>query len=113
MWAFRPANRAWWRSLRIELTRSGGFGGLETKLGELDTSELPEEEVRELERLVEQANLPELTAASPLRGEGADRFQYHLTIEDEQGRRELTAAEDRVPDALRGLLERVSRSGGA
>jgi hypothetical protein len=38
---------------------------------------------------------------------GADRFQYHLAIEDEGGRRELTLSEERVPDDLRALIERL------
>ncbi len=46
-----------------------------------------------------------------MRGEGADRFQYDLTIEDESGRRELTLSEDRIPDELRPLIERVKGSG--
>ena len=57
--------------------------------------------------MVEQANLPKLLADSPIRGKGADRFQYDLAIEDESGRRELTVSEDQVPDGLRPLIDRV------
>jgi Emfourin len=56
---------------------------------------------------VQKANVPALAEASPMRGEGADRFQYDLTIEDESGRRELTLSEDRIPDELRPLIERL------
>jgi len=61
--------------------------------------------------LVEKANLPELLADSPIRGQGADRFQYHLAIEDEGGRRELTVSEDQMPEALRSLVDRVKAAG--
>jgi hypothetical protein len=61
--------------------------------------------------LVKRADLPALAAASPMRGEGADRFQYDLTIEDEAGRRELTVSEDQVPEELRPLLDRVRAPG--
>jgi hypothetical protein len=42
-----------------------------------------------------------------MRGEGADRFQYDLTIEDESGRHELTMSEDRIPEELRPLIDRL------
>jgi hypothetical protein len=67
--------------------------------------------VREIEALVEKADLPALLAESPVRGKGADRFQYDLVIEDESGRRELTVSEDKMPDELRSLVDRVKAAG--
>jgi hypothetical protein len=110
MWASRPSSPRCNPSLRIELTRSGGYAGLTTKLGELDTEELPEDEARAVEELVQKADVPSLLADSPMRGEGADRFQYHLAIEDESGRHELAMSEDRIPDALRPLIDRVRKA---
>jgi hypothetical protein len=107
MWASRPSSPRCNPSLRIELTRSGGYAGLTTKLGELDTQQLPEPEAREIEALVQSADVPALLADAPEQGQGADRFQYHLTIDDDSGRQELTASEDRLPDALRQLIDRV------
>jgi hypothetical protein len=78
-----------------------------TKLGELDTAELPDADAREIEQLVRGADVPALEKASPMRGGGADRFQYDLVIEDDQGRRELTMSEDRIPDELRPLIDRL------
>jgi hypothetical protein len=110
MSASRPSSPRCNPSLRIELTRSGGYAGLTTKLGELDTAELPEAEARAIEELVQKADLPALAAASPMRGGGADRFQYELTIEGPDGRHELAMSEDRIPDELRALIDRL-RSG--
>jgi hypothetical protein len=107
MWASRPSSQRCNPSLRIELTRSGGYAGLTTKLGELDTAALPEPDAREIEELVKKADVPALLADSPGPGKGADRFQYHLTIEDDSGRQELTASEDRLPDPIRQLIDRV------
>jgi hypothetical protein len=56
---------------------------------------------------VRKADVPALLAGSPMRGEGADRFQYDLTIEDESGRHELTMSEDRIPEELRPLIDRL------
>jgi len=109
MWASRPSSPRCNLSLRIELTRSGGIAGLSTTLGELDTAELPEPEAREIEELVSRADVPSLAEASPMRGEGADRFQYELTIEDAGGRHELAMSEDSVPDDLRPLIDRLKR----
>jgi Emfourin len=112
MSASRPSSPRCNPLLRIELTRSGGYAGLTTKLGELDTAELPESEARELEDLVSKANVPALAAASPIRGGGADRFQYELTIEGPDGRHELAISEDRIPDELRPLIERLKARSG-
>ena len=46
-----------------------------------------------------------------MRGKGADRFQYDLVIEDESGRQELTVSEDKMPDELRSLVDRVKAAG--
>jgi hypothetical protein len=80
-------------------------------LGELDTAKLPEPEAREIEELVQSADMPALAAASPMRGKGADRYQYELAIEDDEGRRELAFSEDRVPEELQPLLDRVRARG--
>ena len=78
-----------------------------TKLGELDTAELPDSDAREIEELVRSADMPALEKASPMRGGGADRFQYDLVIEDDDGRRELTMSEDKIPTELRPLIDRL------
>ena len=110
MWASRPSSPRCNPSLHIELTRSGGYAGLTTKLGELDTAELTETEAREIEELVRKADVPALAAAPPMRGGGADRFQYELTVEGPDGRHELAMSEDRIPDQLRPLIERLRLS---
>ena len=110
MWVSRPSSPRCNPSLRIELTRSGGYAGLTTKLGELDTTELPETDARELEELVRKADVPKLAAGSPFRGTAADRFQYELTIDSGDDRYELLMSEDKVPDELRPLIDRLRAS---
>jgi hypothetical protein len=110
MLASRPSSPRCNPSLRIELTRSGGYAGLTTKLGELDTAELPEVEAREIEELVRKADVPKFAAASPMRGGGADRFQYDLIVEDSGGRHELAMSEDKIPAELRPLIDRLRPS---
>lgn len=94
------------------MTRSGGFAGL-TVRASLDTAELEPEDAQELRTLVEHAGLDELSRRSPLRGTGADRFQYDLTVTEGERQRRVVAAEAAAPPELRALLERVLRSGSA
>jgi hypothetical protein len=44
-----------------------------------------------------------------MQGRGADRFQYELTIDGPDGRQEIAMSEDRVPDELRPLVDRLLR----
>jgi Emfourin len=60
--------------------------------------------------LVEVVESAEAAAASAERTPGADRFQYHLAIEDERGQRELTLGEDQLPPQLREAIERGRRA---
>jgi hypothetical protein len=84
---------------RIELVRSGGFAGI-TRRSSLDVGE---EEAAEVERL-----LDELPAADPPRG--ADRFQYELRVTRGDRTRSVTLHEGAIPDAIRPLIDRLTRS---
>jgi hypothetical protein len=70
----------------------------------IDTGELEAPEAEEAERLVDRLDLDDLARRSPLRGGGADRFQYDLSVERDRRRHRLTVAEDAAPPALRQLL---------
>jgi hypothetical protein len=90
--------------VRVELTRSGGLAALQQTIA-VDTEELPEEEARQLEDLVERADIETLVPRSPLRGRGADRFQYDLVVSDGEARQEVTASEDVASSELRALVD--------
>jgi len=90
--------------VRLELTRSGGIGGL-SETRSIDTSALEEPKAQELERLASRADLAALAQRSPLRGRGGDRFQYDLTVEAEGRRSQVTVAEDVVPPELDELIK--------
>jgi hypothetical protein len=90
--------------VRVELTRSGGLAAVEAATT-ADSAELPESEAERLRTLVEAIDLDELAQRSPLRGKGADRYQYDLLVSDEGNRREITASEDAAPPELRALVD--------
>lgn len=98
--------------MRVELTRSGGIAGLTVQVA-VDSAGLPEAEASKLAELVERAGVEVLAPRSPLRGTGADRFQYDLTMSEAGREVHLTIGEGAVPpelgELLRWLLGRRSR----
>lgn len=90
--------------MRVELTRSGGLGGLRLTAA-VDSDELPEAEARRVEALVAEIDLDDLAQRSPMRGSGADRFQYDVVVSDRAARHEITASEDAAPSELRALID--------
>ena len=94
------------------MTRSGGFAGLGVRAA-LDTAELEPDAAQELQALVDAVDLDDLSGRSPLRGTGADRFQYDLTVIEGDRHRRVLASEAAAPPELRALLERVLRTGSA
>ncbi len=94
------------------MTRSGGFAGLSVRAA-LDTAELEPGDAQALQALVDGVDLDELARRSPLRGTGADRFQYDLTVTDGDRQRRVLASEAAAPPELRALLDRVLSSGSA
>lgn len=97
------------RPARIEFRRSGGlFAGnqLETVL---ELGELPPGERRELSEALARLDLDALARRSPLRGKGADAYQYDVTVDDGRTRRTVTATATAVPPELRQLVELLER----
>jgi hypothetical protein len=92
--------------MRLELTRSGGLGGMTMRTA-IDLDDAPEGEARELRELLERIDLDDLARRSPIRGTGADRFQYDLTVSGEGGLRHVTVAEDAAPREMRALAKRL------
>jgi hypothetical protein len=94
--------------VRVELIRSGGLAGLRHATA-VDSEKLPEEEARQLRALVDRADVEGLAQRSPLRGRGADRFQYDVVVSDGGDRYEVTASEDGATAELRALIDWVLR----
>ena len=76
---------------RVEFTRSGGIVAANTLQTAVDLDEGTDDQAAELAELLDQVDLTELAGRSPLRGPGADTYQYELTVD--QGDRR--AARDR------------------
>jgi hypothetical protein len=90
--------------MRIEFTRSGGFAGIRLSRT-FDTDQLPEEDARELEQLVDAANffsLPETQQSG-----GADKLQYRISIERDGKTHTVQTDERAAPPPLTSLIKKL------
>jgi hypothetical protein len=75
-----------------------------------DSDQLPKADAEQLRELVDGLDLDVLAGRSPIRGRGADRFQYDVVV-NEGARHEITAAEDAAPPELRAVIDWVMAKG--
>jgi hypothetical protein len=94
--------------MRIFFERSGGFAGLRLSTS-VDTRSLDPAEAERLELEIEQADFFHLPARIHSASGGADRFEYHIAVE--QGIRNHTVefGETTLPGALRPLVEHLEQ----
>jgi hypothetical protein len=92
--------------VEVRLRRSGGFGGmtLETSVNSRD---LPPEEARGVEQLLERGEAALHDDQPPARG--ADRFQYDLTMSRGDEKVELSFSDGAIPPDLESLVGRLVR----
>ena len=90
--------------MRISFERTGGFAGM-IKTKTFDSAELPENEANRLPKLVEAANFYNLPPDISVPPNQPDRFQYTLTVEQEDRKHTVTVNEAAVPGDLKPLVE--------
>jgi hypothetical protein len=93
----------------ISLERNGGFSGI-SKVMEIDTAKLPQKKQEKLSMLLETANffhLPAYIAAEPNQ---RDRFEYTLSVEDEDKQHTVTVSESAMPEDLKPLIEWITNN---
>jgi hypothetical protein len=81
---------------RLEVERSGGFGGL-VRHASIPLADLGPGERAAIEECLRHPSAPP---------SGPDRFVYRFRV----GRQEVAVQEDRMPDALQSLLDRLAGS---
>ena len=90
--------------MRMTIERTGGFAGMRlTKV--VDASTLPAEEKNQLRRLVDAADFFRLPATLISNSPQPDRFQYRLTLEENDRQHTVVVSEQAVPGSLRPLIE--------
>lgn len=94
--------------MRVDLIRSGGFGGISRHASFAPGDLGPEERAKVLEVLHTVDSAASERQGSPTAGH-VDRFQYDLTAEIDGQRHHLSVSEAQLPPELRHLLEELLR----
>lgn len=95
---------------RIELTRTGGFGGLRLDSA-VDVGALPPEQAAALTDLVERVDLDALER-QPAQQALPDEFRYDLTVVRGDRRHHVVVGDRGAPPELRALLARLVELAG-
>lgn len=93
--------------MQIHFERSGGFANIRVA-GTVDTENLPPEEAQALHDLVESVQFFELPAVLPAVPGGADRFQYMLTVEDDDQQHTIEIPESAATGDVANLIGRLT-----
>ena len=88
----------------IELTRTAEVTSLRRDV-HVDTDELSDNVRQRVDACMQQLDLDELEARSPMHGSGADRFTYSITVTDGETVRRVVIDHSRVAGELRALIE--------
>ncbi len=91
----------------MEFTRSGGIVAGNTLQTVVDLGELADDQGAELAELLDQVDLTDLAGRSPLRGHGADTYQYELTVDQGDRSEHVTVDDTQVPAELRPVIKRL------
>jgi Emfourin len=89
--------------MKIEYVRSGGLAGMRQAFSASSES-LSAEERNQLAQLVQSSRFfdqPEVVRPDPT---GADRFQYRISVESDQGTHTVQVSEGSVPTELQPLI---------
>lgn len=98
------------RPFRMELTRSGGFGGLRLH-SSVDVDALPLEQTAALTDLVDRVDLAALEQ-QPVQQAWPDEYRYELTVIRGDRRHHLVVGDRSAPPELRALLARLVELAG-
>ena len=93
--------------MKIEFERTGGFAGMQLST-RVDTGDLAPRDAELLESAVDEADIAGLPRRLVSAAPGADRFEYHLVVEQGDERYEVDVGEAALSDALRPLIEYLS-----
>lgn len=92
--------------VRVDVERTGGFGGLVTR-SSADTDSLPAEESRQLTELVAELDLEALRDAPSTTRTVPDAYEYDIVISADGKLFTLHARDPDVPEELRPLIRFV------
>lgn len=89
--------------MKIHFERSGGFAGITNK-SEINDRNLPLKEQKQLEELLKNIKNMKFEESNQKK-KGADCFQYHIIIEDDNQKYVIDANENQMDSELRRLVD--------
>ncbi|MEB3177427.1 MAG: protealysin inhibitor emfourin [Nostocaceae cyanobacterium] len=90
--------------MRISFERSGGFAGIIMSTT-VDTANMTANEASQVKQLVEVADFFNLAAVITSPQAQYDRFQYRVTVEDNNKQNTVVVGESAIPGNLRPLID--------
>jgi len=95
--------------MKVQYTRSGGFAAPAMKQSvTVDTNDLSEAEANELVNLVNQADLPALSA-EPKPQPRPDEFHYRISVEGEGESQSVGVSDSNMTETLGPLIDWLSK----
>lgn len=89
---------------RIKFERTGGFAGIRFA-ADLEMDDLPEEQARQIHKLLDDMDFDELPESIQGDQQVADGFQYSITIVTEKREQTVTTTDTSAPPKMEPLLE--------
>ena len=89
---------------RIKFERSGGFAGIRLA-ADIDVDELPEDQKREVLKLLDDMDFDELPEKLSGKMPIPDEFVYSIIVESSKKEYKVLAGESAIPDNMHPLLE--------
>ena len=96
--------------LRVHFERTGGLAGRRVEVL-VDSDFLPPTQAKRLQTLLAQSRFFDLPVELRSSPQGADRFQYRITVEADTQSHTVEAGEAAVPETMRPLLDWLTRHG--
>jgi len=97
--------------MRIHFERTGGFMGRKVTL-DLDTADLPADELESLRQILEEANffdLPDSLVTQPV----PDEYQYNITVTTETIVHSVRTSDTASPPSLSALVQYLGQQSRA
>lgn len=89
----------------VTFRRTGGLFAGNVLTTSVSLNDLDDDQREELQRRLDQADLAALAERSPIRGAGADTYQYDVVVDDGARRSQVVVAQTALPDTLRPLID--------
>lgn len=99
-------------NLTVTFRRTGGLFAGNVLTASVSLRDLDQAQRADLQHHLDQADLAALAERSPIRGAGADTYQYDIVVDDGARRSQVVVAQTAVPDSLRPLIDWLEQRAG-